>query len=261
MRALRFSALLIPLLTGCVGAPVRDVIRLIPVPVDEGGPLVCKVTSVAPHSPAQAVGMEVGDEIREIDGKRYTEAIEFLKALNDAPDRLHLTIGRRGRERAMIVNLAPQPPRLGVKCDIAGVQAVVEDEFVKDRYIVVENRKGVTLSADAEIEGQLVLVRVGVRNFTDGQVALDPERITAADGAGVRLSPVVPAEARHYLGTHPSAVVKASEAEPLTAQTIQPEGAVTGSVYFAEPTAYPFVLFAEFDGRQFEFHFENRKVM
>lgn len=249
------------LLSGCIGAPVRDVIRLIPVPLEEGAPLVCQITAVTPRSPAATAGLQVGDQIREIDGKSYTEAVEFLKALNEAPARLRLTLVRKGREHHVAVQLAPQPPRLGIKCDIAGVQAVVEDESTKDRYIVVENRRGVTVMADAELDGKLVLVRLGVRNFTDAGVAVNPEGIAATDGAGTRLAPVVPNDARRYLGSEPQAVVKAAETEPLIPQTVPPEGVALGSVYFAEPAAYPFVVTADVDGRRFEFHFENRKVL
>lgn len=239
---------------------MREVVRLVPVPLDEG-PVSCKITAVTPGSPAQAAGLEVGDEIREIGGRRYAQAAEFLKALNDAPDSLDLTIGRKGREKKLRIPLAPQSPRLGVRCDIRGVQALVADASAKDLYIVVENQRGVTFMADAESEGKLVLVRLRIQNFTDAAVEVDPRKIMARDGTGTTLSAVSSAEARRYLGSRPQAVVKAAETGALIRQTLPPESVAPGSVYFAGPAAYPFILSADVDGRHFEFHFENRKTM
>jgi hypothetical protein len=202
-------ALLPALLFSCA-TPSRNV-GLIPVPLEqENEPVVCRVTRVVGNSPAQAAGIEAGDEVREIDGKRFAGVADFLDALDAAPDAARVVVARAGRERELEVRLGSRPARLGVICDMAGVQDVAEDH--EGRHFVHENRRGVTVFVNAERVRGIVFARVGVINRTQKPVRVAPDGFTASDAGGLALSRLTPAEAMTALHGEDAARVMASEA-------------------------------------------------
>ena len=81
---------------------------------DEGGPLV--VTKVVPESPAEKVGLQVGDELLALNGIRFgKDSWEKMARVKRPGREVTCTIKRDGEAKSMKLTLAPMPADLMAK--------------------------------------------------------------------------------------------------------------------------------------------------
>ena len=70
-----------------------------------------EIVAITPESPAERVGIQIGDVITKVDGRRVTRArpLNELILLFQPGDTVSLTINRDGRTRKIEVRLAAEP--------------------------------------------------------------------------------------------------------------------------------------------------------
>lgn len=104
---LLMAALLLLLL--CATVLGQERVRPMPRPT-----LVVEVTAVQPYGPAYRAGLEVGDRITEIDGRRVRSLPELRQLLTDAGDSARLTVWQRRTRKEATVYVYPEDGRIGI---------------------------------------------------------------------------------------------------------------------------------------------------
>jgi len=75
---------------------------------DEAEPGTIILTRVVPGSPAAAGGLEPGDRIYRVAGRRFADEAEFAKRATTLPGPLELLVEREGRLRSVQIRFQPQ---------------------------------------------------------------------------------------------------------------------------------------------------------
>jgi len=79
--------------------------------VEEAG---LRVHEVSPGGPASRAGIQPGDVILELEGKKVSEAADVTRALGDrrVGDKVRLAVSRQGRRQQLILVLGAMPPEV-----------------------------------------------------------------------------------------------------------------------------------------------------
>ena len=73
-----------------------------------------KVREVSPGGPASLAGIQAGDVILELEGKKVSAAEDIIRALGDrrVGESIRLALSRQGRRQQLILVLGVMPPQV-----------------------------------------------------------------------------------------------------------------------------------------------------
>src|SRR5687768_5497070 len=115
----RSPFLFLTFLVGC--STTQEVRRLNPVPVNNKAPAECRLVSVAPLSPAEKIGLKVGDKLVSLNGKSPADAWDAGELVNASGDVMKVDVARvDGSSQTLDIPLTKTKPRLGAACDLTG---------------------------------------------------------------------------------------------------------------------------------------------
>jgi S1-C subfamily serine protease len=84
--------------------------------------MVVEVTAVQPYGPAYRAGLEVGDRILEIDGRRIRGLPELRQMLYDAGESARLTVRQVRTGKEATVYVYPERGRIGIDARMVEVR-------------------------------------------------------------------------------------------------------------------------------------------
>lgn len=177
---------------GCLGVNIQQLDESLASQFKLGDTDGTLVSSVEPKSPAEKAGIEAGDVITEIDGKKIPGPNELRMTVSSMPPgtKVKLKYLRDGREKSADIVLdelpgarsraaLPEPPASTDPDVLDGVTVGDIDAEARRKYSVAENTKGVIVT---EIDDESACYTAGVRV---GDVILEIEKkpVTSANDA------------------------------------------------------------------------------
>ncbi|MFP3975896.1 MAG: M50 family metallopeptidase [Dehalococcoidia bacterium] len=136
-----------------------SIVYMVPHPVVVGGEGI-EVTMVSSDSPAEAAGLEVGDEILEINGKSVKNFDELQKTVNDnLGQEITMVVERQSEEQMLEMVPRPNPPpdegALGI--GLSWSRIITETEWLPPWEAVAEGAKQTWDMVDATARGIIAL--------------------------------------------------------------------------------------------------------
>jgi aminopeptidase YwaD len=77
--------------------------------IDDAEPGAVILTRVVWASPAAHAGLQIGDRIYAVAGRRFDSSDDFLRQLNGARNAIELEVGHKGEIRKAVLDVSPRP--------------------------------------------------------------------------------------------------------------------------------------------------------
>ncbi len=184
------------LISSCATAP-KPVI-LTPISHNNYLPSTCKISYIFPGSPAEKSGIKLNDKIQKINGLSAKDVDGILNLLKSSSKDVVLELTRDKKSIVISASLNDTPPRLGIKCDLDGVE-VIDYTADKSRKYIISQKGPYEFSAFASIISGLTFVHVRIANYSDHAMRVDPLMFSAADGNRIIMNPLSPSDVMYIL--------------------------------------------------------------
>jgi hypothetical protein len=183
--------------TGCA-SQAPEIRRLSPLSKPTQPPASCHIVSVIKDSPAEKVGIQVGEVLKSVNGQVPQDASVLPDIITAAPDDSDVEITQKdGSSRHVRVHLNKSRPRLGTVCDLTGWEKPGVTAAGNESVTVFHGPYAMT--ASGIIDKGIMFLRVRVSNNTDKPLEVSPKIFSAFDGGSASLPLLSPKDVMCYL--------------------------------------------------------------
>jgi len=190
MKKAFFFLMLIALVVSSDAQPARrpKAIILKPIGIVELNDKDLTIKEIAPDSPAQRGGLQVGDRIERVNRKRFRSREELLKYLNALEETKDIVFRvKRGRKTKNITLLPKEEkPLLGFSC--APKKYYTLEKRAKQTHAYLKGKKcAVSISTPTIRPGGLLYATLEIENLSDEKTRFEPREARAlADDAPLK---------------------------------------------------------------------------